>query len=94
MIKLYIKKTLGFTDIRVINKMEEIKLNGGNLSQYVTQLILRDIEREQGKYTIEELIEMIRKASIKEEKIEVKDNKNTNSNTSNLSELMRSVLDE
>ena len=94
MIKLYIKKTLGFTDIRVINRLEEIKLNGGNLSQYVTQLILRDIEREHGKYTIEELIEMVRSASIKEERLEVKDNKNINENKSNLSELMRSVLDE
>lgn len=91
---MYIKKTLGFTDIRVINKLEETKLNGGNLSQYVTQLILRDIEKEQGKYTIEELIEIVRRISAKEEKVEVKDNKSINSNTSNLSELMRSVLDE
>lgn len=90
---MYIKKTLGFTDVRVINKLEEIKLNGGNLSQYVTQLILRDIEREQGKYTIEELIEMVRSASIKEEKIEVKSNIAPKDSPNSVFDLMKSAID-
>lgn len=88
---MYIKKTLGFTDLRVINKLEEIKLNGGNWSQYVTQLILRDIEREQEKYTIEDLIEMVKIASIKDE---TKDNKIINIQKDKLSDLMMSAIPE
>lgn len=90
---MYVKKTLGFTDIRVINKLEEIKLNGGNWSQYVTQLILKDIEREQGKYTIEELIEMVRMATITVDNEIQKDSKSQKNNSFNLSELMKSAMD-
>lgn len=90
MIYVYVKKTLGFTDIRVINKLEEIKLMGGNLSQYVAQLILQDIERENGKYTIEELINFIQNTQIRDNNYEVKNTKTSNS----ISDLMMSVIDE
>lgn len=90
---MYVKKTLGFSDIRVINKLEEIKFNGGNWSQYVTQLILKDIEREQSKYTIEELIEMVRIATFDEKSIEPKDDKLSKNNSNNLTDLMKSAMD-
>ena len=85
-----VKKTLGFTDIGVINKLEEMKMMGGNLSQYVAQLILQDIERENGKYTIEELINFIQNTQIRDNNYEVKNTKTSNS----ISDLMMSVIDE
>lgn len=90
---MYVKKTLGFSDVRVINKLEEIKFNGGNLSQYVTQLILQDVEREENKYTIEDLIEVVKAATQNGNSSDSKIQSRAGNGSFNISEMMRSAMD-
>lgn len=90
---MYIKKTLGFSDVRVINKLEEIKFNGGNLSQYVAQLILQDVEREENKYTIEDLIEVVKAATQNGNSSDSKIQGRAGNSSVSISEMMRSAMD-
>lgn len=89
---MYIKKTLGFSDVRVINKLEEIKFNGGNLSQYVTQLILQDVEREENKYTIEDLIEVVKAATQNGNSSDFKSQSHVGNSSASISEMMMSAM--
>lgn len=46
-------KTFSFSDIRVLNRLEEIKTMGINQSKYISDLIIDDIENK--KITLDDL---------------------------------------
>ena len=92
-----VKKTFSFSDVRVINKLEEIRWHGGNMSQYVSNLILNDIKSEQNKFTADEIMAMIREIVINESTNvgeSRKDEVKIKNNESQLNDLMMSILDE
>ena len=92
-----VKKTFSFSDVRVINKLEEIRWHGGNMSQYVSNLILNDIKSEQNKFTADEIMAMMREMIINESvdvKTHTKDEYKVKNNETQLNDLMMSILDE
>lgn len=92
-----VKKTFSFSDVRVINKLEEIRWHRGNMSQYVSNLILNDIKSEQNKFTADEIMAMIREIVINESTNvgeSRKDEVKIKNNESQLNDLMMSILDE
>lgn len=90
-----VKKTFSFADARVINKLEEVRWNGGNMSQYVSNLILNDIKSEQNKFTADEIIAMMREIVINESaNTPIKNDNKIKNDSSQLNNLMMSILDE
>lgn len=85
-----VTKTFSFADVRVVNKLEEVKGQGGNMSQYISQLILADIRQEQNKFSVDEVMAMIGQLVNKDEVVTPKQTKQQD----NVSDLIMSVLGE